>query len=325
MPSGGQKRIRWPVVGKTAVSVACLALISWRADLEPEVIASELQKARAGLIILAAAGFPLLIFLKSCRWRMLIASSGHNYPLRRAFRSYLAAFAIGVLTPGRLGEFAKGYYLHAEQEIGLPDSLRTVIADRIYDLMFLCSFGFVGYLNIFHDYAPWVWLLQFAAVLAAANGLIAVGTNLLARIRPRQGKQQRLKKLVEITLKDLQGTRALWNWGLTVLAYWVYFSMCYFLLLALGVDLPYLTVCFLVSGMSLVLLLPISIAGFGPREATLLFLLGRYGVTAQGAISFSLLQFFVFFFLGGIIGGVALISAPLPIRHLTPQRPLHDV
>jgi len=72
-------------------------------------------------------------------------------------------------------------------------------------------------------------------------------------------------------------------------------------------------VCFVMSFLSIVLLLPISIAGFGPREATLIYLFSRLGAPAEAALSFAVMQFVIFFLYGGLLGAIVLLAAPLPI------------
>ena len=279
-------------------------------------VLGQMSSANPWLVVLAMLGFPCLIFLKSARWYLLIKESGYNYPLTSCFRSYFAGFAVGVITPGRLGELAKAAYLKAELGAGLGASLRTVIGDRIYDLLFLCCFGSVGYVHLFYEMPRFAWLPLFLLTYLCALAGVFAFIKVSGRIRLGGGKLEKLKDLAGQVAEDFQGRTAVLNWLLTIVAYTVYFGMCFVLLKALGIHVAFMTVCFTIACMSLILLIPISIAGFGPREATLVYLLGRYGVAPEAALSFSLLQFAVFFLFGGVLGTVALFFSPLPIGEI---------
>jgi len=75
--------------------------------------------------------------------------------------------------------------------------------------------------------------------------------------------------------------------------------------------LSYAYAAFCVSIASLLALLPISISGLGVRDATFLALLLPLGVTAELAISYSLLILLVFNVFGGALGAIAWFMKPL--------------
>ena len=314
------KRVLHTVV-RLFASLALVGLLVWKADLHFEAVPRELAGADKGLVLIALAAFPLLLFLKSVRWGILIAAAGHGYTRRAAFRSYCAAFAVGVLTPGRLGEMAKAFYLRAETDIDLPQAFRTVIGDRIYDLLFLMSFGTVAFFSIFRampavQAAPLllaIWVIMGLAVFAFLNVSRRVGFE--------RGSAVRAKRYIEALAEDFTGPVLARCWLLTIMAYFVYFGACFLLMRALDIAIPFATASFVIAGMSLILLLPISIAGIGPREATLVYMLGHYGISADKALSFSILQCFSFFVWGGLIGAVAMAMSPVPLKTLRQTPP----
>ena len=95
------------------------------------------------------------------------------------------------------------------------------------------------------------------------------------------------------------------------MAYAVFYLQCYLIALALRLPLSYAYAAFCVSIASLLALLPISISGLGVRDATFLALLLPLGVTAELAISYSLLILLVFNVFGGALGAIAWFSKPL--------------
>lgn len=307
-------RCRWwlTLLLKAVLSALLLILIFRRVDLGPGGLMTRLASARIELLAVGLLAFPCLIVLKAMRWKLLVAESGYAYPLFSCIRAYFAAFAAGVVTPGRLGEFLKAGYLHAEAGVDMASAFRTILGDRIYDLLFLCCFGTVAYLSLFQQLPAFAWLPLFLALYLCVLAGVFLFLRISRNIHINHGLLNRLKEFVEQVANDFHGWTSVINWLLTATAYALYFFICFLLLKALGIDIPFLTVSFITALMSLVLLIPISIAGFGPREITLVFLLERYGVCAEDALSFSLLQFAIFFLYGGLLGAVFLVVSPAP-------------
>ena len=60
--------------------------------------------------------------------------------------------------------------------------------------------------------------------------------------------------------------------------------------------------------------IPISISGLGTRDATLIYLFGRVGLHAETAVIFASFVFIVCFVMSGLMGFVAWLLKPLPLR-----------
>ena len=97
----------------------------------------------------------------------------------------------------------------------------------------------------------------------------------------------------------------------TVIAYALFYLQCYLAALALRLPLSYPYAAFCVSLASLLALLPISISGLGVRDATFIALLLPLGVTAEMAVSYSVLILLVFNVFGGAWGAIAWLTKPL--------------
>ena len=81
--------------------------------------AAALRTVRAQFLLAAAILYPLLILLKSWRWRLLLRQRGVSYSLVPAFAVYNSAPAAGYVTPGRLGELVKALYLRKAEGVAL--------------------------------------------------------------------------------------------------------------------------------------------------------------------------------------------------------------
>jgi uncharacterized membrane protein YbhN (UPF0104 family) len=103
----------------------------------------------------------------------------------------------------------------------------------------------------------------------------------------------------------------LWPWLLTLGAYFVFYVANFWIFKSIGIQLSLIDIGFILSLMSLATLIPISLAGFGTREVSLVFLLSFYGISPEVAIVFSLLQFTAFFLWGGLMGWLFWLYNPV--------------
>jgi uncharacterized protein (TIRG00374 family) len=264
------------------------------------------------------------ISLKVLRWQWLLRSQDIQYRLWPAYLSYFGSIFIGLLTPGRLGEFVKA--LHVSQDCGIPTAraFSTVLADRLFDLYALLLVGGAALLTLRGDpdvgralgLAGLTVLLTLPLVVLLNRQAFGQLQALALRLGPwsqklfiSQGWLMQLRNgLRALTLPWL--ARAA---GLTVLAYGIFFAQCYLLAMALGLSVGYAQVSYAVALGSLVTLLPVSISGLGTREAAIIAYLGMAGVPAEGALAFSLLVFATFYVAGGLMGAIAWWVKPVPL------------
>jgi uncharacterized protein (TIRG00374 family) len=284
-----------------------------------ETIAS----ARADFLLGALLLYPGLIMLKTWRWHILLRQQQTDYGLVPAFVVYNSSLGVGYVTPGRLGEFVKALYLRQDKGVPLGQGFSSVVMDRLFDLYLLVIIACAGMLTISLpeqlSLVPKVALFLVAlgplvALIPAATRRVAV---LLAGALTGLGTQQ-YHRDIERTLDSFQrGMESLLNLRLllpllvTVAAYGVFYLQCYLIAGALRLPLSYFYMAFCVSVASLVALLPISVSGLGVRDATFLALLLPLGVTAELAVSYSLLILLVFNVFGGVMGAIAWFGKPL--------------
>src|SRR5690606_28203341 len=94
------------------LGLALLALLLWRLDAAQVIV--QVRRADPLRFGLAFIGLLPLIWLKTVRWQALLHALGLRYRLRPAYLAYFGSLYVGLLTPGRLGEFVKAAYVQAE-------------------------------------------------------------------------------------------------------------------------------------------------------------------------------------------------------------------
>lgn len=302
------------------LGLALLAFLLWRLELAQ--VTALLRQTDPWLFTLVIAALLPLIWLKTVRWQVILAGVGLRYALGPAYLAYFGSLFVGLLTPGRLGEFVKATHVQAECGATMPQALTSVLADRLFDLAALLVVGVLALLTL-----PF-----FGGRLGLGLGLILAGTLAGSRLlvdrrgfawlqafgsrwgrigRMLLGPQGWLTQ-VHAGLRQLTRSQLTMAAALTALAYALYFGQCYGLARAMGLGIGFGPATYAVALGSLVTLLPISISGLGTREATIIAYLGAAGVGAEAALGFSLLVFATFYLGSGLLGMVAWWIKPAP-------------
>lgn len=293
------------IVGSVAILTFLVTRINWNTE-KFNAIFSHLN---LGWYLISLTGVILVLGLKSIRWNLLLRSEGCDYSFKSAFIAYMSSFTIGLLTPGRIGEIARLYYIREEKKIDFFHSFKTIVTDRIFDFSLLIWFGASGLL-FFYKVLGEIHTLYYLLI----TGLVMLASWMIGKIILRIFKSDKTYFIfVYEAWTEMFDRKMVVPWLLTLLSYILFYLANWFILFSLGQRISLVEIGFILSLMSLVTLIPITIAGFGTREASLIFLFAFYTLSPETAIVFSLLQFLAFFLWGGIIGWIFWMIKPVKI------------
>lgn len=280
-----------------------------------------LRTANVALILLAVVGVFPLIWVKTVRWQGILRAQAVRLAIWPALLAYFGSLFIGFLTPGRLGEFIKAIHVNRDCDISLTQAFSSVLADRLFDLYALLVVGSAGLLTLALEDAETFVLAGLVLLLTIPLALFLnnTGFSWLQRIGKRLGSPGRKLFSADGVLVGMRAGLCcltfkwvLWAVILTVLAYGIFFGQCYLLARSLNLEVGFIPMMFAVACGSLITLVPISISGIGTREAAMIAYLNSAGVSAEAALSFSLLVFVTFYVAGGLIGALAWWIKPIP-------------
>jgi uncharacterized protein (TIRG00374 family) len=244
-----------------------------------------------------------VILVKVFRWRYLLKMQQIDYGFTASLLTLLAGMYVAIITPGRIGELARVYYLKKEKRISMGKSLSSLFMDRILDVLILLFFACSGLL-IFSVSKKLTVLIVALTVLLVLGGVLSLRREYTQRLLGFLSRLSFFKKLAHqagITFGDFYGgIEKMRDWRLafplllSLSAYLIGFFQCYLISAALNIPIsfPYLVFC--VAVVSLISGIPISIAGIGTRDATLIGLFAVLGLEPESAVSFSLMYLFVF-------------------------------
>ena len=60
-----------------------------------------------------------IIGMKATKWKLLMRPYSVSFPLPKAFIAWLVGFSAGIITPGRMGDLIRSYYLREKLPLGI--------------------------------------------------------------------------------------------------------------------------------------------------------------------------------------------------------------
>lgn len=296
------------------ILAALLLRVDWNLFLKIMGIANTWLLTGAFLLTLP------MIFIKADRWRILVSLQDFQIKRKDAFLYYLSGIFMGIVTLGRIGELARALYLKEQGFPSLAQAISTVIADRLLDIYMLL---------IVVSIAPLYLGFDGNITVAGISGFIVLTVFIpfLAYFRPpwatRLYKNHLIRWLPKMVKRGLEGfhlgfekiisSHLFIPICLTVVAYAFYFLSCFIAVRAFSLPLSYLDIIMIMAITNLISLLPISVAGLGTREATLMFILIPRGIEPEKILAFSFSIFMIFYIGGGIAGWLAWIKHPMSL------------
>jgi uncharacterized membrane protein YbhN (UPF0104 family) len=259
------------------------------------------------LVTLLRADFLLLLLaiplawaftaLKAVKWGLLIRTSSLPVGIGVAFRSYLIGMAVGLFTPGRVGEVARIAYLPPERRLALGS---LVAFDKSMDAWAVTALALPGVNALFG--LRLAFLVAFGLLIW---GFLILNPGWTAGILRRKG----------LTLRLLP-----WSSQIDQRALFLAFALTVGAFGAIAAEAGLLAQAFDPAGARPAVLvlpailiansLPITFGSLGVREGVAIFLMGKLGVTPAAAVlmAFTLFVFNTFF--PAVLGFLVAASGP---------------
>lgn len=288
---------------QVAVSIALLALLARQVAWAD--IAAVMGRLRPTTIA-AALGLTLVSYLgRAQRWAGLLARAGRPVALGPAWALTLVGVGYGLVTPGKVGEFARVLHLGVPR----PVALASVVWDRLTDVILLELLALPAFV-----FVP-AWrgtVLALFALITLATLLILVALEhvplqtLLARlVSPLRTPLARWREASAGTL-----TSDAFRLGLAGGAFYyaLNFTAAFLLLRDLVPHAP----MSLMLGFPIIPLLgnlPIAFSGIGLREHVSATMFAQLGSSAAAGPAYSLSLFAITTLLPGLLG-LCLTATP---------------
>ena len=291
-------------------------------QLNLEKLIDNIKNAKLGYLI--GASFILLptLLAKSWCWNYIKRKQGIKYSLKDSFIMYCSGIFVGLLTPGRIGEFAKVFYLKQDGH-SLGKSAVGIFLDRISDFAFLLAFVAIGSLLVVAKFKQQMLILVSGIIILIVLFIILVKAGLIKWFLNKIFQifiPQKYQKSWQINFQDFINDLKIYklkNYFVIMVITIVSWSFYYLevFTLAKGIDLkvPFIYFAVSVTIAGLLTLVPVSFCGIGTRDAALLLLFTPFLIPKEQIIVFSSL-ILATTFLTALIGLVCWLIKPLKIK-----------
>ena len=300
---------RWLYALKALLAVVTLALLVHIA--EPEKVWSTLQRANLWWVAAALLLAPLNIGLEAYRWGRLVHHVVPSVRFRDALRAVVGGYPLGLLTPGRIGDYVgRAVYL---RDVPPGISAALTFGERMATLAACLIFGLVAlipYLTSHANASPLWPAVLGVGVLGTAALVLALlfpsgARAALSAVLPFKPVQKALRAFDKIPGHEAQTLLVL-----SILRYGVFTTQFVVLIhafapMAIWAN-SFIAVALVFFAKSAVP--QITLGDLGIRESAAVFFLGAYGVGAAAALDASLSIFAINLLLP------ALAGVPLVLR-----------
>lgn len=260
--------------------VLVVALVTWIASVTDFYALGAALVSIPGWVFAAVAALGAVnTWVAAVRWRVVMRAFGAE-PLPGVgvlARAFLVGYFYNVFVPGSVGgDVVRGVV--SRRNFDTPAAGLVVVAtERVLGLSALGVFFLAGVIFgpqlVSQETAMWA-----AGVLVGLGLLVLVAARVSGLLARLWAKLPRVHRIADLGL----------GFGISIVGHWV--ALCMYWVLATGLDIPLgFTDYLLVVPLSMVAaVLPVAVAGVGPREAAIVGMLGVLGVAQERALALSL-------------------------------------
>ena len=299
---------RWLFAIKAVLAAVAVAALVELAG--PAEVVAALSHADAGWALAALALVPVNIGLEAYRWGRLVRRLAPEVRYRDALRAVVGSYPLGLLTPGRVGDYVgRAVYLRA---IPAGASAALTFAERMATLAACLAGGLVALGPYLATQAapsplwPAVTFLGAVATLAILSLVLfpKLASTVAATLLPFRAVRRAGRAFGKIPREETAGLVAL-----SALRYVVFSGQFVLLAHALAPEAPWGG---LWVGVALVFFaksaIPqVTLGDLGVREGAAVFFLGAYGVGAGAAFDAALALFAMNLLLPAVVGAPLLV------------------
>lgn len=276
---------------RLAVTAAILAYLASTIDMRQAAIAVLRVDRRDLALVLALVACDRVVMI--LRWVLLLRASNVAIGAGEAARIFLVSSFVGSFLPAGVGgDVARAYGLSRATSDG-SEALASVAVDRVLGIVALVAMGAAGLAVTASDIADWRVAAAVLLILSACVALFWADrlSRLLLPPAWRAGRTGSRVVALGEALSRYRGRGAalahVFAWSVAVQLLRV--VQAYFLGLGLGLAVAFRDYLVFMPVGLLMLLIPISVSGFGLPQGVIVWLMQPLGVADEQAFALSTL------------------------------------
>ena len=276
---------------KLAVSVGLLWLLARGIDLDAlgrQIVGADLLLLVVALL-LAAAVLPMA----AIRWQLVTRAIHQPVTIRDAMSITTIGWFFNQTLPSTIGGDAVRIFLAWRTGISKTGAIHGIVLDRLMGLFVVLAMATLFLAPLLSgwaaDYQKWFLGIFIVAGFAGYATLLLISGAFAERL-----DNFRLGRLARALSSDARTTLLSLSPGgvilvISVVLQIVQIASVYVIAVALGLDVGLVPIMIALPAVLLISSLPISLAGWGVREQSMVLALGAMGVSATDALAVSVL------------------------------------
>lgn len=297
------------------IGIAIFVYIVYNLDIE-KIIVVFLSINPIFIICSLTLTIPRLI-IRNTAWQIIQKEQKITISFFQSLKIFLIGYFYGSITPGYIGQIMRVPYM--KEKTGAPygklfvNSLMETIIHTLslYGMMLIGALLVIGVLpELLYISITWVVLLAIILFYFIKRERGEKLFRLLIQYLIPKKLKTNLYRFVDTFYTDFpEIKKLLLPLILGIFTWIIIFSQEYIIVLALGIDIPYLYFLLLFPIANVVGFIPITFAGLGTRELTAIFLFSTlFGVVEEEVFVFTLLGFVITDIFTGFIGFILSLT-----------------
>jgi uncharacterized protein (TIRG00374 family) len=260
-----------------------------------KIINTFLEISPINIIFAASLTFPRL-FIRNTQWQLILKKQNINVSFIKSLKIFMIGYFYGSITPGYLGQMIRIAYMKdaTNEPLGklfVNSTIETAVHGlSLYFMMLIGAFivaEFYPEIFIGAIFFVFISIIIYAFFIKKERGE-KIFYFLIKLFIPKKFRIY-LDKFVNTFYKDFPQIKDyILPFLLGIPAWIIIYSQIYILGLSLNIEIPYFIFLVLYPIGNIIAFIPISSAGLGTREMTLVLLFSLFGVSPEKAIVLSL-------------------------------------
>lgn len=263
------------------------------------------------LYIIAAALLTIpRALIRNYQWQLILKKQKIFVSYLKSLKIFLIGYFYGAVTPGYMGVLMRVPYLKAETNQPLGKLfVNCFVLSAVNDLV-LYFMAIIGAFMIAEHIPEALPLALIALILNVLVYLYFIKKErgektfhfFIKFLIPKKAKSY-LIRFIDTFYEDFPRIRDFILPALVSIPFWIImYTQIYILALSLDIEVPYHVFIMFYAIANLIAFIPITTAGLGTREATLIFLFSLYGTAPEKALVISLAGHLITDVLTGVYG-----------------------
>jgi hypothetical protein len=285
---------------KIIFSAAILTFILYKIPVKE--IAGSVASADFLLIVISFFIYLICNYLSAFETSYLTNVQGMFISTFRILKIHLASMFYNLFLPGLISGGVIKWYKFSKYG-SKSDAAAVVAFNRFLEILMLIFTGIIYSLPVLkegdqkHLIIIWIFLLVliFAGYFLLLNQKFLNFSEKVILLSPFPKLiKNAVIKIFNSTkrFRELSFKENLQIFGLLFLYHSLGIVSAYLLALSLNIQITLFDIAWIRAAVNIITMLPISFAGLGVREGSIIFLLGNYGIKPDTAMAYSLLMFF---------------------------------